>query len=90
MLASLRAVEALKPVLALLPFARAWLPGALRAAEGPNGWGAEEYSRKEENSQVNLGVERALRQAFLCRSCTEQLARVGAELLGMSARCAPR
>jgi len=50
-LASLRAVEALKPVLARVVLARAWLPGALRAAEGPNGWG-ENRGRSETQGNV--------------------------------------
>jgi len=37
-LASLRAIEALKPVLPRVVLAHTWLPGALRAGEGPNGW----------------------------------------------------
>jgi|GEM_PF-340910 len=38
-LASLRTAEALKPVLPRVVLAHTWLPGALRAGEGPNGWG---------------------------------------------------
>jgi len=89
-LALLRAAEALKPVLARVVLARTGLPGALRAGEGPNGCGAEKYGRKKEHSQVNPIAKKQRRGVFLRRSCTAHLARVGAELLGMSARCAPR
>jgi len=89
-LALLRAAEALKPVLARVRLGRFGMPGALRAGEGPNGWGAVEYREKSASLQVNSELARALRRAYFHRSCTEQLARVGAELLGMSARCAPR
>jgi len=69
-LALLRAAEALKPVLARVMPGRFGMPGALRAGEGPNGWGAEEYGRKEKSSQVNLRRSKDLRGGFFWRSCT--------------------
>ena len=45
MLALLRAAEALKPVLARVMLGRFGMPGALRAGEGPNGWGADRGGR---------------------------------------------
>ena len=90
MLALLRAVEALKPVLARVVLARTELLGALRAGEGSNGWGAEEYSRKEPVrwlTPLQVALRNSLKFALL-RS--ETFARVGADLLGRCARCAPR
>mgnify|MGYP007080175185 CR=1 FL=1 len=85
-LASLRAVEALKPVLARDAGSHV-AALALRAGEGPNGWG-ENRGRYE--TQANTFTP-TLRRSLTSISLRAQIfARVDAGLLRRGARCAPR
>jgi len=86
-LALLRAVEALKLVLARVVLGRTGLPCALRAGEGPNGWGAERGLSDTQGNGFASSVRRRLTSGSLFAHI---LTRVGAELLRSGARCAPR